>query len=121
DCQVWDVGGTFLGYRFHGDNPCLRVSHCTVVKGGAAAWSASRSQCRMRVRGMRRRHEPRGQPHFVLPPNLYMGPPVGGLFGFRFSSRPHPRKFGVKRFLVVRMSWRGNGGACFCATSLEKI
>jgi len=20
-------------------------------------------------------HEPRGQPHFVLPPNLYMGPP----------------------------------------------
>jgi hypothetical protein len=44
----------------------------TVVKGGAAAWSASRSQCRMeapgRVRGMRRRHEPRGQPHFVLPP-----------------------------------------------------
>src|SRR5262249_37222516 len=50
---------------------------CT-VKGGAAAWSASRSQCRMeapgRVRGMRGQHEPRGQPHFVLPPNLYMGP-----------------------------------------------
>ena len=43
-----------------------------------AAWNASRSQCRMeapeRVRGMRRRHEPRGQPHFALPPNLYMGP-----------------------------------------------
>src|SRR6516225_5355485 len=55
-----------------------------------------------RVRGMRRRHEPRGQPHFVLPPNLIMGPPVGGLFGFVFSSRPHPRKLGVKRFLVVR-------------------
>src|SRR5215831_869288 len=36
-----------------------------------------------RVRGMRRRHEPRGQPHFVLPPNLYMGPPVGGTFWFR--------------------------------------
>ena len=31
-----------------------------------------------------------------------MGPPVGGLFGFKFSSRPHPWKFGVKRFLVVR-------------------
>src|SRR5262249_49130742 len=75
-------------------------------KGGAAAWSASRSQCRMeapgRVRGMRGQHEPRGQPHFVLPPNLYMGPREGGLFGFKFSSRPHPRKFGVKRFLVVR-------------------
>ena len=22
------------------------------------------------------------QPHFVLPPNLYMGPPVGGTFWF---------------------------------------
>ena len=29
-------------------------------------------------------------------------PPVGGLFSFKFSSRPHPWKFGVKRFLVVR-------------------
>src|SRR5262245_24943571 len=58
---------------------------CTVVKGGTAAWSASRWQRRMeapgRVRGMRRRHEPRGQPHFVLPPNLY--PPVGGTFWFQ--------------------------------------
>jgi hypothetical protein len=35
------------------------------------------------VRGMRRRLEPRGQPHFVLPPNLYMGPPVGGTFWFQ--------------------------------------
>src|SRR6516225_10621716 len=60
---------------------------CTVVKGGAAAWNGSRSQCRMeapgRVRGMRRRHEPRGQPHFVLPPNVYVGPPVGGTFWFQ--------------------------------------
>src|SRR5262249_16060994 len=47
-------------------------------------------------------------------------PPVGGLFGFKFSSRPHPRKFGVKRFLAVRRSWRGNGVACFGATSLKK-
>ena len=29
---------------------------------------------RASVCGMRRRHEPRGQPYFVLPPNLYMGP-----------------------------------------------
>src|SRR5262249_18345667 len=50
---------------------------------------------------------------FVLPPNVYMGPPGGGLFGFKFSSRPHPRKFGVKRFLAVRRSWRGNGVDCF--------
>src|SRR5262249_19366755 len=75
----------------------IRV-YCTVVKGGAAAWSASRSQCRMeapgRVRGMRRRHEPRGQPHFVLPPNLYLGPPVaGGFFGSNFHPGLVPRNF----------------------------
>src|SRR6516164_11252870 len=29
-------------------------------------------------------------------------PRGGGLFDFKFSSRPRPRKFGVKRFLVVR-------------------
>ena len=62
------------------------------------------------------------QPHFVLPPNLYMGPPGGGLFGFKFSSRPHPRKFGVKRFLVVRqVAGAVSGVALFWATSLEKI
>ena len=45
----------------------------------------------MRVRGMRRRHEPRGQPHFILPPNLYMGPPVGGTFWFQiFIQAPSP-------------------------------
>jgi len=38
-----------------------------------------------RVRGMRRRHEPRGQFHFVLPLNLYMGPPVGGTFWFQIG------------------------------------
>ena len=40
-------------------------------------------------------------------------PGAGGLFGFRFSSRPLPRKFGQKRFLAVRRSWRKNGVACF--------
>jgi hypothetical protein len=41
--------------------------------------------------------------HFAFVAELFMcGPPVGGLFSFKFSSRPHPRKFGVKRFLVVR-------------------
>src|SRR5262245_21800560 len=43
-----------------------------------------------------------------------MGPPGGGLFGFKFSSRPHPRKFGVKRFLVVReIAGAVSGVACF--------
>ena len=48
-------------------------------------------------------------------------PPVGGLFSFKFSSGPHPRKFGLKRFLAVRRPWRKNGVACFWATSVEKL
>src|SRR5262249_61034595 len=30
------------------------------------------------------------------------GGPQGGLFVFKFSSRAHPRKFGLKLFLVMR-------------------
>ena len=38
------------------------------------------------------------------------------------SSRPHPRKFGVNRFLVVRgVAGAVSGVALFWATSLEKI
>src|SRR5215468_5454110 len=49
-------------------------------------------------------------------------PPWGeGARKSKNSSRRHPRKFGQKRFLAVRRSWRGNGVACFWATSLEKI
>src|SRR5215831_14196201 len=50
---------------------------------------------------------------FCLAAEPLYGTPRGGLFGFKFSSRPHPRKFGQKRFLAVRRSWRGNGVACF--------
>src|SRR6516164_673338 len=92
---------------------------CTVVKGGAAAWSASRSQCRMEAPG--RVREPRASLILSCRRTSIMNPPVGGLFGFKFLRRPHPRKFGQKRFLAVRRSWRGNGVACFWATSLEKI
>jgi len=35
--------------------------------------------------------------------------------------KAHPRKLALKLFLAVRRSWRGNGVACFWATSLEKI
>src|SRR6516162_2970524 len=49
-------------------------------------------------------------------------PPLGGgRAKIENSSRRHPRKFGQKRFVAVRRSWRGNGVACFWATSLEKI
>src|SRR6516165_3288913 len=36
------------------------------------------------------------------------------------SSRRHPRKFGQKRFLAVRRSWRGSGVAYFWVTSFRK-
>src|SRR5262249_26684038 len=67
-----------------------------------------------RVRGMRRRLI------FVLPPNVYVAPRQGGLFGFKFSSRAHPRKFGLKRFLAVRRSWCGSRVAYFWVTSFRK-
>src|SRR5215475_7161864 len=46
--------------------------------------------------------------------------PGGGRAKIENSSRRHPRKFGLKRFLAVRRSWRGNGVARFWATSFGK-
>src|SRR5262249_26265131 len=111
NCQVYDVWSAALGCRFHAGKPCLRVSYFMgymlfFLSRKARSGCMERIAIAMqdggagRVRGMRRRHEPRGQPHFVLPPNLYMGPPVGGLFGFKFSSKRHPRK------LVRNDFWR---------------
>jgi hypothetical protein len=58
---------------------------------------------------------------FVLPPNVYVGPPGRGDFLVsNFHPGPIPGKFGVKRFLAVRRSWRENGVACFWATSFGK-
>src|SRR5262245_57691742 len=47
--------------------------------------------------------------------------PGGGRAKIENSSRRHLRKSGQKRFLAVRRSWRGNGVACFWATSLQEI
>jgi len=54
-------------------------------------------------------------------PGLSERPLGGGRAKIENSSGRHPRKFGQKRFLAVKRSWRGNGVACFWATSLEKI
>src|SRR5262249_49995684 len=87
NCQIYDVWCAFPGPRSHrGKTPLLDVAHFLHSRKG-------RSDCmeRIRVRGMRGQHEPRGQPHFVLPPNLYMGPPVGGTFWFQiFIQAPSP-------------------------------
>jgi len=47
---------------------------------------------------------------FVLPPNVYVDPSGRGLFGFKFSSRPHPWKFGRKTISGGEgRFWRGSG------------
>src|SRR5262245_13066480 len=59
---------------------CMERIAMTIRDGGAGAGARHEGH-----------HEPRGQPHFVLPPNLYMGPPVGGTFWFQiFIQAPSP-------------------------------
>ena len=60
---------------------------------------------------------------FVLVAKLYVRsrPRWGGRVKFEDWFKAHPRKLALKLFLAVRRSWRGNGVACFWATSLEKI
>src|SRR5499426_1480036 len=74
-----------------------------------------------RVRGMRRRHEPRGQPHFVLPPNLYMGPPVGGTFWFQIFIQASSPEIWSETVSGGEEVLAGKWGGLFWATSLEKI
>ena len=69
-----------------------------------------------RVRGMRRRHEPQGQPHFVLPPNLYKG-----TFWFQiFIQAPSPEIWS-ETISDGEEVLAGKWGGLFWATSLEKI
>jgi hypothetical protein len=73
------------------------------------------------VRGMRRRHEPRGQPHFVLPPTFIIGPPVGGTFWFQiFIQAPSPEIWS-ETISGGQEALAGKWGRLFWATSLKKI
>jgi len=60
---------------------------------------------------------------FVLVAKLYVRsrPRWGGRVKFEDWFKAHPRKLALKLFLAVRRSWRGNGVACFWATSVEEI
>src|SRR6516165_2803985 len=74
------------------------------------------------MEGPGRVREPRANLILSCRRTSIMNPPGRGDFLVsKFSSRRHPRKFGQKRFLAVRRSWRGNGVACFCVTSSEEI
>ena len=148
DCQVYDAWCAFLGCRFHADKPCLRVSYCMCYghllnsqnpmeklparppedrpRDRTEGAKAAREGCGYFEGGqVARDRDWHGAAHlkraWLKALTAICPPGGGGLFGFKFSSRRHPRKFGQKRFLAVRRSWRGNGVACFWATSLEKI
>src|SRR5262245_64857968 len=47
-------------------------------------------------------------------------PPGGGRAKIENSSRPHPRKFGLKRFLAVRKLLAGKWGSLFLGYLLGK-
>jgi hypothetical protein len=70
---------------------------------------------------MKQRREPRGQPDFVLPPNLYNGPPGRGTFQFQIFIRTSSPEIWRKTIFGVRSCWSGKWGGLFWATSLEKI
>src|SRR5262249_5956291 len=85
----------FMRINFACACPTVWVIHlsCTVVKGGAVAQTVIAMQDGGVGAGAQ--HGGAGREAnliFVLPPSVYVGPPVGGLFGFKFSSRRHPRK-----------------------------
>src|SRR6516225_12119251 len=59
---------------------------------------------------------------FVLPPSVYVGPPVGGTFWFQiFIQAPSLEIWRKTIFGGEGGCWRGSGLACFWATSLEEI
>src|SRR5262249_57483248 len=65
---------------------------------------------------------PREEPIFTGKRSARRKAPRGGLFGFKFSSRRHPRKFGVKRFLVVKeVAGAVSGVACFWLPPWKKF
>src|SRR5215475_9988088 len=70
-----------------------------------------------RGRGMRRRHEPRGQPHFVLPPNA----PGRGTFWFQiFIQASSPEIWRKTIFGGEGGCWRGKWGGLFLGYLLGK-
>ena len=64
---------------------------------------------------------PRGQPHFVLPPNVYVGPPpVGGTFWFQIFIQASSPEVWRKTISGGEEVLAGKWGGLFWATSLEK-
>src|SRR5215470_13148102 len=58
---------------------------------------------------------------FVLPSNVYVGPPVGGTFQFQIFIQAPSLEIWRKTISGVRELMAGKWGGLFWATSLEKI
>ena len=65
---------------------------------------------------------PRGQPHFLSPPNLYMGPPgPGGTFWFQIFIQASSPEIWSETISGAEGGLARKWGGLFWATSLEKI
>src|SRR5262249_7894387 len=136
--EDWQQHGREVFKRVRRESPaaylkvCV-VVFCTVVKGGAAARNVIASRDGGTGTGAQHggaggdRRVPLGAGReanliFVLPPNVYVGPPVGGTFWFQIFIQASSSEIWRKTiFGGERGCWRGSGVACFGATSLEKI
>src|SRR5215472_457419 len=97
----------FMRINFACGLPTVYLIHiCTV--GRAAAWSASRSQCRMEAPG--RVREPRA--HLVLScrRTSIMNPPVGGTFWFQIFIQASSPEIWCELFLVREVAGAEWGG-----------
>src|SRR5262245_10823913 len=122
NCQVYDAWRAFPGCRFHADKPCLRAPYCLAyvpflhsLTARTAAGSASGSTEGAARAGVRGRCRAGGWG--------WVAPPRGG--GTRenrnFIQAPSPKTCSETISGGEEGCWRGNGVACFWATSLEKI
>src|SRR5262249_48291356 len=120
DCQVYDAWGAFLGCRFHAGKPCLRASYCIGYTPFLHSCKGRQASPRRQIGGPARGVASPDGNASKSSGRACASPPGGGGAKIENSSRRHPPKFGQKRFLAVRKSWRGNGVACFWATSFGK-
>src|SRR6516162_1122237 len=115
DCQVYDAWCAFLGCRFHADKLCLCISYCICYTSFLHSRKGTQASPRRQIGGPARGV---AQPRMGMPLNRQGGrvraPLGGGRAKIENSSRRHPRKFGQKRFLVVReVAGEVSGVACF--------
>src|SRR5215472_2668164 len=127
--EDWQQHGREVFKRVRRESPaaylkvCV-VVFCTVVKGGAAARTVIAMQDGGTGTGAQHggaggdRRVPLGAGReanliFVLPPNVYVGPPVGGTFWFQIFIQAPSLEIWRKTILVAEVAGAVSGVACF--------